>query len=281
MQPTMNMDTSSKTLNTQASLKSKEIEEIIFNDYHYNEKTWSKWPTAPYTTTVVEGVIVSIMDCSQFYSCKRIGNTKFQVNYLDSMTGEDELFNEYFDNTKIMTAPIPLFSRDHIVCVDEYGVMFCDCHSFECTGFFCVHMVCVAEFVAKSNHEKFEGFTHRDIAVRWTSAYMQLAFRHTTPKSIQIMYNQLSKNDVKGPKLQHPICDCIEIEEYIEPLPAEKRVKNYHLDDLALDFIEPFDGYETTFIEPDGYSQKLEQFFSDSIEDSAFPDKMKMMQDMH
>ncbi len=42
MQPTMNMATSSKALNIQASLKSKEIEEIIFNDYHYKEKTWSK-----------------------------------------------------------------------------------------------------------------------------------------------------------------------------------------------------------------------------------------------
>ena len=62
MQPTMNMETSSKTLNTQAYLKAKEIEVIIYHDYHFSDKTWSQYPTAPYTTTVAEGIISSIMD---------------------------------------------------------------------------------------------------------------------------------------------------------------------------------------------------------------------------
>ncbi len=57
-------------------------------------------------------------------------------------------------------------------------------------------------------------------------------------------------------------------------MPAEKRLKNYDLDDFALDDNEPFDSYETTFVEPSGYSQKLEQLFSYAIED-IFPDKMK------
>ncbi len=38
MQPTMNMDTSSKILNSQVILKSKEIEEVILNNYHSTEK---------------------------------------------------------------------------------------------------------------------------------------------------------------------------------------------------------------------------------------------------
>ncbi len=81
MQPTMNMDTSSKTLNTQASLKSKEIEEIIFKDYHYKDKTWSKSPTAPYTATVAEGIIVSIMECSHLYWCNKVETYSFLVTF--------------------------------------------------------------------------------------------------------------------------------------------------------------------------------------------------------
>ncbi len=185
MQPTMNMDTSSKTLNTQASLKSKEIEEIIFNDYHYKDKTWSNWPTAPYTTNVAEGIIVSIMECSHLYWCKRVETYSFQVTFQGNVASTGDVCTEIIDNTDIMSAPIPIFSRMHTILVDKYGVMFCNCYSFESTGFFCIHVVCVAEHVAEANGETFNGFTHRDIAVRWTSLYMQLAFKSTTPKVIQ------------------------------------------------------------------------------------------------
>ncbi len=67
MQPTMNLDTSSKTLNLQANLKAREVEEIIFNDYHYSDKTWSSLPTTPYTTTFAEGIINGIMKRSLLY----------------------------------------------------------------------------------------------------------------------------------------------------------------------------------------------------------------------
>ncbi len=75
---------------------------------------------------------------------------------------------------------------------------------------------------------------------------------------MQKIYNALSSNDVKGPKLQHQICDAIEIEEILESLPAESQLKNYDLDDLALDDNDSFIGFETKFVEPSECSQNLE-----------------------
>ncbi len=168
-----------------------------------------------------------------------------------------------------MSAPIPLFSRVHTVCVDKFGVMFCECCAFENTGFFCVHMVRVAEYVASANGEKFKGFTHRDIAVRWTSSYMQLAFKSTTPKPIQHLYDALISNDIQGPKLQHQICSNIPLECRSDHLPAEMRLKNYSMDDIDIDDSEPFDGFQTRFVEPSGCSQNLEKLFSNAIQDSV------------
>ncbi len=103
MQPTMSMDTSSKTLNTLASLKFKEIDDIIFNDYHYNENKWSKWPSAPYITTVDEGIIVFIMDCSHLFSCKRVDTSSFQVTLLACATVDCKVITEIVENSDIMT----------------------------------------------------------------------------------------------------------------------------------------------------------------------------------
>ncbi len=82
MQPTMNLDTSSKTLNLQANLKAREVKEIIFNDYHYSNKTWSYLPTAPYTTTLAEGIINGIMKRLSLYECKRVDTSEFEVEFL-------------------------------------------------------------------------------------------------------------------------------------------------------------------------------------------------------
>ncbi len=51
IQPTMNLDTSAKTLSTQTSLKCSEVDEIIYHDFIWNNKSWSATPTAPYTTS--------------------------------------------------------------------------------------------------------------------------------------------------------------------------------------------------------------------------------------
>ncbi len=240
------------------------------------KKRQSNWPTAPYTTTVAEGIIVSIMEHCHLYLCKRVETNSFQVTFQGNGESTSDVCTEIIDSTDIMSAPIPLFSRVHTVCVDKFGVMFCNCCAFESTGFFCVHMVRVAEYVASANGETFKGFTHRDIAVRWTSSYMQLAFKYTTPKTIQSFYDTLSSNNIKGPKLQHQICNNILLECCSDSLPAEMRLKNYSIDDIDIDGSEPFDGFETRFVEPSGCSQNLEKLFSNAIEDSVLITESKM-----
>ncbi len=134
------------SLNTQAYLKAEEIGKIIFHNYHFCDKIWSNYPTAPYTTTVAEAIIASVMDCSHLYSWKQIDVSVFQVMFQDDPTVDGDSCNEIDDNTKIMSAPIPLFSRKHTVQVNTNKVMFCDCYLFESIGIFCVHMVCVCKF---------------------------------------------------------------------------------------------------------------------------------------
>ena len=103
MQPTMNLDTSSKTLNLQAYLKAREVKEIIFNDYHYSNKTWSSLPTAPYTTTFAEGIINGIMKQSSLYGCKQVDTSEFEVEFV--VGHEDKaLEKEISDNSDIQTA---------------------------------------------------------------------------------------------------------------------------------------------------------------------------------
>ncbi len=106
------------------------------------------------------------MDCGHTYSCKQINVSVFQVMFQGNSTVDGESCNDIDDNIKIMSAPIPLFSRIHTVQVDSNKFMFYDYYSFESTVIFDVHTVCVCKFVAKANDEVFTGFTHRDIFVR-------------------------------------------------------------------------------------------------------------------
>ncbi len=73
----------------------------------------------------------------------------------------------------------------HTVSIDSDRVMNCDCHMFEIMGLFCAHMVGVAQLVAEACNMPFYGFAHRNISVRWTSAYMHLAYKTTTLRDIQ------------------------------------------------------------------------------------------------
>ncbi len=76
IQPTMNVDTSVKTLNTQASLKCSKVDEIIYHDFQ-NNKSWSATTTAPYTTSFDEGLIVTEMSRMDLDDCKKVGESTF------------------------------------------------------------------------------------------------------------------------------------------------------------------------------------------------------------
>ncbi len=135
---------------------------------------------------------------SKLYSCKQVDQSIFQIKFQGGSTIDNKLSSEINDNTRIMSAPIPLFSKIHTIQVNCNKIMFCDCYFFESVGMFCAHMVCVCKFVANTNNEVFTGFTHRDIVNRWTSSYMQLVFKLSTPKHIQKYYDTLVSNDIKG-----------------------------------------------------------------------------------
>ncbi len=86
-----------------------------------------------------------------------------------------------------------------------------------------------------------------------------------------ILFNALVSNDIKGPQMKLTINDCILIEEKSPVLPAKNRIKNYELDDTLFENLELFDGMTTTFTEPMGCSQQLDEIFSDALQDSEFP----------
>ena len=84
------------------------------------------------------------------------------------------------------------------------------------------------------NNEPFEGFTHHDVALRYVTSYMHLAFRKSTPTIIRQMYVRLIMSDVDGPllKISIPSETTFPIEESLAILPARDRLKNYSTDDV-------------------------------------------------
>lgn len=76
--------------------------------------------------------------------------------------------------------------------------------------------------------------------------------------------------------MKHTINDSIAIEEKFPVLPIKNRAKNYALDDILLEKLEPFDGMGVIFTEPMGCSQELNEMFSDVLEDLEFPTALKL-----
>ncbi len=73
------------------------------------------------------------------YSWKKVDQSKFQVKFQSGSTIDNDSVFEIDDNTGIMSAAIPLFSRIHTVQVIGNMVKFCDCYFFESVGIF-VHI---------------------------------------------------------------------------------------------------------------------------------------------
>ncbi len=110
----------------------------------------------------------------------------------------------------------------------------------------------MCRFIEESYDQTFLGFSHQDIAVRWTKSYMRLGYKTSTPMNIQKAYNALATHDIKGPTIVCPIPDNIKVKEKTPTLPALQRLKNYELNEFSVDNNKPFDGMETTFVEPIG-----------------------------
>ena len=72
IQPTMDMDTSAKTINTQTDIKVAEREEIIYQEVYHTCKRWSHLPTASYTVTKAEAILKIMMSRVHMYEARMV-----------------------------------------------------------------------------------------------------------------------------------------------------------------------------------------------------------------
>ena len=234
LKPTMNMDTAAKTLNVQQDLKAEELSELVFGDFERTHKSWSDFPTAPYTTTFGESLIKGVNDRVKLYSAIRVSESEFQVNFIgDNVVGVNNEGNSE-QGDEYLHVPLPLFGRIRHVKLEMDGTLMCDCCHFQGCGLFCVHQVKVATAIHEVGGIEFKGFTHHDIAARYLSGYMHLAYRESTPKKIRDMYHHLACNAIRGPKLRFDIPTSMPIQDRQDIMPAIDRLKNYEKQDLDL-----------------------------------------------
>ena len=84
----------------------------------------------------------------------------------------------------------------------------------------------------------FEGFTEKDVAVRWLSAFLHLAYKDSTPAHIQTMLHHLAIHDIAGPKFKKDIPASLPIQSPSPKLSALDRLKNYSRDGIDLEKID-------------------------------------------
>ena len=122
---------------------------------------------------------------------------------------------EVSNDNDLLEVPLPRVSRIRLVSIDSDGIMSCSCCAFQNQGLFCEHQCATAKLVYELQDLKFGGFTHHDVALRYKTAYMHLAYRHSTPMNIRKMFDGLVQSDIQGPKLQIsiPSVDILPIQE--------------------------------------------------------------------
>ncbi len=271
MMPTMNLDNSAHALNAQSDLKAVKND---YYEYQHSDKHWSKNPTSRYTTSLAEGVISEKYARSHFYNVKRTEHNKFEVYF-------DEIFDQHHNKQEfdhqgdhdVLVVSIPLFRRVHVVVINDDNTMACSCCTYEVCGLFCEHQICVAEFIYKHANQTFDGFTHQDIALRHTSAYMHLAYRAQTPPTLQMLFDEIIDNESRGPTLGIPMPENIPIMLPSSHLPAIDRLKNYSKESATI----PRNVFDDSHIfehKPKG-SDELDSLFSESIENFDVPDDSK------
>ena len=96
-------------------------------------------------------------------------------------------------------AAIP-FERIREVTVDPNGIMYYNCQKYECVGIFCEHQVSVAHAIFNHSGQVFLGFSHHDVATRYRTTYMHLAYKPNTPVHITAAFDHLVRNNPTGPK---------------------------------------------------------------------------------
>lgn len=78
MQQTMDMDTSTKTINTESCLKASKIGEIIYYNFQHKNKVWSKSHSSSSSTILGELLIVSNSIAHNLLSTYQIAKQSFK-----------------------------------------------------------------------------------------------------------------------------------------------------------------------------------------------------------
>ncbi len=271
------MDTAAETLNLQSHLKAAELEQMIYRDFAKPNKSWSNLPTSLHTVKFAEELIKVVVERSALYTAVRVGERAFEVRFTgsddnDTIKCSVEFENQDYDSYK--DVPIPVFDRIREVVIDDDGVMYCGCRRFDCRGIFCEQHVCTAELICQAQGVKFECFTHHDIALRWRSDFMHLAYKDSSPAETQKMFHLLAMKDVAGPTFRGEIPDNLEIHPQTPILPALDRLKNYSKEGIDLEKIDGM--FSTTFTPSSQFTDEsgveidrdvLDEIFEDMFED--------------
>ena len=258
----MNLDTSAQAQNLQAAIKAADLDAMLHMEFTRKNKNWSDKPTSPHTTSFAEGLLKVEYERSKLKNVKRTGSKTFEVEMKECVNAinQDCPPFDVDDADEFKHVPIPLFHRTRVVTVDDKQTMFCSCSKFECRGYFCADQVCVAEAVYAAKGVLFPGFTHHDIACRYCTDYMYMAYKNTTPKHIQLSLHELMLNNVQGPTLCMDICDSFVIEEPTPKKNALNRLKNYDKRCINLDVVDGM--YSSTYTPPhDGIDSEMELIF--------------------
>ena len=285
----MGMNTSSKTLNLQSSLKATEINSVLHSEYVKRKKNWSDRPTSLHCLSFGEGLFVQQYARALFKDVRRITDRRFELRFnlkqkvlarknasfggdvvhgglqdsVDSDAGDMDV--DDFDEFK--NVPIPLFHRIRYVDVDKDGVMHCSCCKFERCGHFCADQIAVAEFVHAYANCHFKGFTHHDVAMRYWIVFMHMAYKSSTPQKILDCMHSLCNNKVKGPRLRVGIPECIPIEEPSPVRSALDRLKNYDASSIDLSKVDGMHCFTYSPPLDDQTSPDFLSFFETMMED--------------
>jgi len=269
----MNMDTAAKTLNLQTDVKVSEVQAMIYEEFTKTDKRWSNTLTAPHLLSFGEGLVVEAYKRASLYKGRRVGEREFQVMFVGDGNKDATRQDEYDNDDGIPSHQVPLFERVRDVTVDNDGTMHCSCCRFQCTGVFCEQQICIAELVHQARGEKFAGFTHHDVSVRYWSSFMHLAYKESTPSHIRLLFHRLAAQDVSGPKLTGDIPDSLEIQKPHVHLPALERLKNYKKEDINLELI---DGMLSSTYIPNSQAEEeddlLYREMSEALQDMTTPD---------
>ena len=180
LKPTHGMDVSTQTLNLQSDIKAAELNELIFRDYSETDKKVVQYTyISAYYYFWRRSCKGSVWSIPLVWTHENRANN-FQVAYVGGQDEADKSPVDLSEEDSFMCVPLPRFECKREVTMDKNGIMYCNCKIYECWGIFCEQQVSIDHEIYRQSGQEFLGFTHHDVATRYRSAYMHLAYKAKT-----------------------------------------------------------------------------------------------------